>query len=142
MSYDIFVVRLSTGDSDNDGLDDQWEWVYFLSLARDGNGDYDADGHSDRSEYLAGTDPTNENSVFEVLTVSSPGSGVATIHWRSTPGRTYRPQYKESVNSPWRDLPALVTADATTAQYTDTNAGNSQRYYRVVLVDLAADFGR
>ena len=132
---DIFVVRLSSGDSDNDGLEDEWEWVYFLSLARDGNGDHDGDGHSDRNEFLAGSDPTNENSVFEVLTVSSPGSGVATIHWRSTPGRTYRPQYKETTDSVWRDLPGFVTADATTAHYTDMNAVTDQRYYRVVLVE-------
>src|SRR5207249_3272359 len=40
-------------DTDNDGMDDTWERKYFGTLARDGTGDFDNDGQSDRAEFLA-----------------------------------------------------------------------------------------
>ena len=38
-------------------MDDLWEMDHFGTLIRDGTGDYDGDGATDMSEYLAGTDP-------------------------------------------------------------------------------------
>jgi hypothetical protein len=35
---DIFVVKLGAGDSDNDGIDNNWEVAYFGDLSRDGAG--------------------------------------------------------------------------------------------------------
>jgi len=54
---DIFVLRLGSGDSDGDGLDDDWELAYFGTLARDGTGDFDGGGQTDLAEYRAGTNP-------------------------------------------------------------------------------------
>jgi hypothetical protein len=42
-----------TGDSDEDGMDDGWEWLNFGTLARDGFGDFDGDGSLDIEEFLA-----------------------------------------------------------------------------------------
>ena len=53
----MFIDVLSNNDSDNDGLDDQWEIDNFGNLDRDGTGDYDGDGISDLDEYLLGSDP-------------------------------------------------------------------------------------
>src|SRR6266487_3159858 len=64
---DVFVVRLGHPDTDGDGLDDDWEVAFFNDLSRDGNGDFDQDGQSDRAEFLAGTDPTNTGAVLRAL---------------------------------------------------------------------------
>jgi hypothetical protein len=44
-------------DSDNDGLPDRWEKMYFSSLARDGRGDFDGDGISDGKEFRQNSNP-------------------------------------------------------------------------------------
>jgi len=44
-------------DSDKDGLPDLWEQLYFATLERDGRGDFDQDGRSDRAEFLRNSNP-------------------------------------------------------------------------------------
>jgi hypothetical protein len=49
-------------DMDNDGLPDEWEQQYFQSLAFNGDADPDGDGFSNRIEFLAGTNPSDNKS--------------------------------------------------------------------------------
>ena len=50
------------GDSDNDGLSDGWEQLYFGNLTQTGTDDPDHDGLSNAEELLAGTDPTKADT--------------------------------------------------------------------------------
>jgi len=45
-------------DTDNDGMDDDWEIQYFGNLDQPANLDYDDDGLTNIMEYEGGTDPT------------------------------------------------------------------------------------
>ncbi len=137
LSRDIMVLRLSSGDLDEDGLEDNWEMAYFGGLERDGSGDFDADGATDIKEFLAGTDPTNQGSIFRVLTLESIATGSVTVLWSALPGRTYQVQYRTNMtDAPWTDLPGVVTPNGSTGTKTDPQAGSaSQRYYRVLLTD-------
>jgi hypothetical protein len=47
------------GDIDYDGMPDDWENTYFNNTSRDGTGDYDNDGITDREEYELGTNPAD-----------------------------------------------------------------------------------
>jgi hypothetical protein len=49
-------------DSDGDGLPDPWELIHFGHLDRTGDGDFDQDGLSDRSEFERGLNPTRADS--------------------------------------------------------------------------------
>lgn len=53
-----YIQVNKAGDSDGDGMDDQWELDNFGTLDRDGTGDFDGDGISDLDEFTAGTDPS------------------------------------------------------------------------------------
>ncbi len=46
-------------DLDGDELNDEWEMQHFGTLDRDGSGDFDHDGISDRDEFLNETDPAS-----------------------------------------------------------------------------------
>src|SRR6185503_13924585 len=130
---DLFVLELGA-DTDRDGLDDDWEVTYFGDLSRDGSGDFDRDGHSDRQEFLGLTDPTNSESVLRVFKLASVQAGSATILWRAAPGRTYLVQYKDDLGAGWAALSGEVTATSTTATKVDTTVAASKvRFYRVIL---------
>jgi len=133
---DVFVVTLSDPDSDNDGMDDDFEVTYFGNLSRDGSVDFDGDGQSDRDEFRAGTNPANDSSILSVLTLTSGAGSAKTVLWSAVPGRAYRVQYKDNLNGNWFDLPGQVIATMSTASKSDPDAGNAvRRFYRVLLAE-------
>jgi hypothetical protein len=136
-SRDIFIAQIGGPDSDGDGMDDDWEMAYFSTLSRDGVGDFDGDGASDLAEFKAGTDPTNLGSILRVITITSLGGGRTRLVWSSSPGRTYRVQFKGNFEgATWSELPGAVTAVGTTASVTDESADAApHRFYRVILTE-------
>jgi hypothetical protein len=54
----VKIIVNPDADRDGDGMDDDWELLYFATLDRDGTGDYDGDGVTDLQEFKDGTDPT------------------------------------------------------------------------------------
>lgn len=132
---DLFLLKLGEHDVDNDVMSDSWEQTYFGTTNRDGTGDFDQDGQSDLAEYLSGTNPANDQSVFEVLTITSVGSGQRQLIWRAEPGKSYRVEAKFNLQAgTWSPLGQVITATGPTASAIDTTATPERRFYRVVLV--------
>ena len=131
---DLFVVKLGGADTDHDEMDDDWEVTYFGNLSRNGVGDYDNDGATDLAEFRAGTDPTNSNSVFRVLTVAPAGGGNTLLLWTGNAALTYRAEFKDDLGAAsWTPLAGTISWNGTTASIPDVTAANStHRYYRVV----------
>lgn len=71
------VTVCAATDSDCDGLPDAWEMAWFGTLDRDGTGDADGDGVSDRQEYLNDTNPVASNAPT-VPVIDSPLDGTET----------------------------------------------------------------
>ncbi len=128
---DIFVVKLGAGDSDNDGMDDDWEVAHFGNLNRDGAGDEDDDGQTDLQEFLAGTDPANSASILRVLTITPMGGGSTTLVWSAVVGRNYVVQYKDSLDASWTNASGVIEANSVSMSFTH-NSSSPQRFYRVV----------
>ena len=131
---DVFVLKLGGTDTDGDGMDDDWEMAYFNTLSRNGTADFDGDGVSDKAEFLAGTDPTNANSVFRVLTLAPAGGGGKLLLWSGNPARSYRAEFKDDLGAAnWTALSGTISWNGPTASIPDPNAGSTtNRYYRVV----------
>ncbi|MFO0726731.1 MAG: hypothetical protein U1E65_23290 [Myxococcota bacterium] len=98
-------------DSDSDGMDDAWETTYFGNMARNGAGDFDADGMTDLEEYQNNFNPTVDDAlndadgdrypnIFELRRSSNPNSST------SIPA----PNYTVSAGGTYPTIGAAVTA--------------------------------
>ncbi len=114
----VFGVRTSTFvDNDGDGMDDQWELDFFGSVTNDGTGDADMDGLDDLSEYLAGTDPTDPESVLRMdwFSPSTNNANEMVIQWRSVPGKSYRILCTDALGGTWTTYQSGIQATSDTA---------------------------
>ncbi len=72
------ITVRSADDTDGDGLSDAWELAHFGTLGRDGSGDFDLDGVSDKDEFLAGTNPAEAGApAVPVIAFPLPGAKVS-----------------------------------------------------------------
>jgi hypothetical protein len=131
---DVFVATLSLPDSDGDGMDDDFEITYFGNLERNGAGDFDSDGQSDYHEFIAGTNPGSDSSIFRVISIAAPGAATRQVLWSSVAGRSYSVQFKDSLLDDWSTLPQTVRATSSTAAFVD-NASTATRFYRVAALE-------
>jgi hypothetical protein len=108
-----------------------WQLQYFGQLGIDPNGDPDHDGMSNYYEYLAGTDPTNPNSIFKIVNVSAAPAG-ALIQWTSVQGKFYTLQRTTNLQSGFTDVQIHIPATAPTNSGQDpTPAGSGTYFYRI-----------
>jgi len=103
----------------------------YASLAED----VDGDGKTDLEEFRAGTDPSNRDSVLRVITLTRSGGGT-TIFWNAVLGRSYRVEFKDSVEAPgWSTVSGQVQISGSTAWIDDQSAASAgRRFYRVVAI--------
>lgn len=100
----------------------------------------DGDGVSNLQEYLAGTDPTNANSVLKITQVSSDAStGSFTLVFPSVLGKTYTYDYKnELTDANWISPGATYngTGNDVTLNFSASDlGGQSRRFFRIRVVN-------
>ncbi|MDZ8119886.1 hypothetical protein [Pontiella agarivorans] len=93
------VVDPQCSDLDGDGLPDVWEQQYYgnpTNAPASGNGD--GDELDDRAEFVAGTNPTNGASVFEVSDSGASPAGYV-LSWNAVEGRSYGVKWTDSLTN-------------------------------------------
>jgi len=116
-------------DDDGDGLADVTERQQGTSTTRRNT---DGDGHDDFEEWVAGTDGTNSNSVFRILTIDRTAGEGTVLRWDGAASRRYT-VYRASglLGSPqWQMLWQTNTAWAVPLMYRDAS-GRRLDFYRV-----------
>ena len=101
------------GEDENlDGLPDDWQALYWAGAVPAPSLDSDGDGASNASEFLAGTDPTNPDSVLKTwITRSAQGRR---LNWSTQPGFVYQIQTSDDFGSSWSNFgPARFAAGAS-----------------------------
>ncbi|MGK0186001.1 MAG: hypothetical protein ACI9R3_001784 [Verrucomicrobiales bacterium] len=134
------VIGGSDPDTDDDGLTDDWEKLYFDSLAEIGSDDSDGDGATNAQEQIAGTDPSDSGSILRLsVTEAVAEDGITPILRLSWPGlisRSYFVQISDDLMN-WRVVSLIPGTDATTTYVDDVNyppfTADPALYYRVVV---------
>lgn len=115
-------------DTDNDGLDDDWERAFFADLARGPKGDDDGDGYSNAREQIMGTNPTVVNDELR-LDASPLRAGLHRLSW---PGRTNRSYEVLST----MNLGAAWTTNTVVGEFPETervfnSSGLERQFFRI-----------
>ena len=140
---DTLDVTILNVDPDNfgsyggDGLDDAWQVQFFGEdnpLAAPAQ-DPDADEQDNAFEYIAGTDPGDRDSFFDVSmeSVSAEPSKVKIIFEPLVSGRSYTVMTSDTLlPGSWGELPGATSDDdGDVRTVTDHSAGGMRRFYRV-----------
>lgn len=127
-------VVATAGDTDLDGLPDQWELDQFGNLQQGANDDPDHDGTGNRAEYLLGLKPTDARQWFHATKGAiTPGSS-ATITWPAKPGLKFTVSRSTTLaNGSWVQLGDPITTTTDLGTYTDLTAPTGKAFYRVQL---------
>ncbi len=128
-------TQIPVVDGDGDGIPDVWEDEFFGRVgSADATSDHDGDGQSDLAEFIAGTNPTNSESLFELDGVSDSTNDCFIVSWEAEPGRVYSVWWAAALTNDY----SLLETDIYYPQssYTDeVYHVEDQGFYRVE-VDL------
>jgi hypothetical protein len=76
-------------DTDSDSAADSWEWSHFGTLSLDADADPDGDGTGNMAEYIAGTDPNDGQSTFQVSISRTDGDAQVRFMGHAANGSAY-----------------------------------------------------
>ncbi len=124
--------RPNVPDADGDWMPDAWETAHGLNPLSFGDAfeDPDGDSASNRDEYFAGTNPTDQSSVFRIALYRDNESWCIEVH--SSPERNCGIQLREPTSDSWH---TMVNLPAGTERPTviRTNLPNAGVLLRLVI---------
>jgi len=109
-----------------------YAWAQQYGLPTDGSADFldsDGTGLNNWQKWIAGLNPTNAASVFELQTPAVTVTN-ATLTWSSVTNVTYYVQRSSDLSSPnFSSIQSNLVGQAGFTSYTDTSATNGFNYY-------------
>ena len=138
LAYINGFVEIISGEQDHnfDRLDDRWQreqFAVFSSAEAHADADPDADGYTNREEFLTGKNPMDTGSfpLLEIGSISVDEQGT-TIQWGSVPGKRYQVWSKPNAAlAKWREVGEPVTAQRSFTFFIDPAEREEFQFYRV-----------
>jgi len=119
----------------SDGLDDDWQALYFGQPPNANaapTADPDGDGRNNRLEFLSGFGPTDPASAFQFTITSFTSPGVAELRLNKViPGRTYTVKANANLVTPPTTVgaPFTVASEETNRLFQDGAATGARKFY-------------
>jgi hypothetical protein len=122
MSDVTFSTENNFGDTDEDGMTNDYEIANGLNPldASDRDLDLDGDGRTNLAEFLAGTAANDSSSHLEVTNYTLTDT-LGSLIWSSVPGKTYQLEFSTDMNT-WSALGGTVSAADAPATETDSGS--------------------
>ena len=128
-AVELTVRGTAIDDSDNDGLDDNWETEQFQSLAQTAADDPDGDGETNAREQALGTDPRTFDGRFDLRYLRL-ADGTLRLAWASWHGFAYSVQSADHALGPWSERTVIDPGKFQTIWDAKPEA-KGVRFYRV-----------
>ncbi len=125
-------ITVLNDDADLDGMSDTWERAngFNYLTAADAATDADGDGSSNRSEFLAGTNPNNPAQFLRATGISRSGLDLVLGFTGTLAGRSY--QLESSPNlAAWTAIGTPIIATGPTLTLATPIAPDTQRFHRL-----------
>jgi hypothetical protein len=129
---DTAVVTIGV-DNDADGMDDNWELDHGFNPfdPTDATADADNDGVSNLQEFIAGTDPRDDESFLAIEKIETGANPAVTFD--AAPNRSYTIQYTDSLSpANWQKLSDVFGGATGSEARVPDQPGAGTRYYRIV----------
>lgn len=125
---DSFSIVKGEGDYDGDGMPDLWEQDTFR-INVEPTGNVDNDPQDNVSEYIAGTDPINPQSYFQITNSLHDGTGFI-VQWESISGRAYAIHWSEALTNAFSVIQTNILYPQSS--YTDAvHSADSAGFYSI-----------
>jgi len=131
------TLTVASGDSDGDGLPDEWEQANGLNpYAPDAGLDPDHDGATNLQEFLAGTNPTNAGSVFRLQVATVTPYQEAVLWFTAVSNRSYSLLSSDAAAFlNWVNRTNIPAAASNRVIWL-TNAAGGAQFYRLLTPQL------
>ena len=128
-AVELTVRGTAIDDSDNDGLDDNWETEQFQSLGQSALDDPDGDGASNAREQALRTDPEAFDGRVDLRYLRL-ADGILRLAWPSWRGFAYSVQSADHALGPWSERAVIEPGKFQTIWDAKPEA-EGVRFYRV-----------
>jgi subtilisin-like proprotein convertase family protein len=129
LEAELILRGVPITDTDNNGLDDNWERHWFSQIGQDARSDDDRDGRTLAQEQWLGTDPTRPQSEFRLATHPYDAQRNR-LSWPHRPGESYAVQSSSSVDGSLEEI-ARVRPTGPEAEYLVPRSPDPGRFYRI-----------